>query len=293
VKHFCALLVPFLIAVDFLTAAKADDVHRDIPYASPTRERQLLDVYAPHDAKNLPVVFWIHGGGWETGDKTSVQIKPQFFTNRGFVFVSTNYRLLPSVDMATIVQDIARSVRWVHDHIADYGGDPNRLLIMGHSAGAQLAALICTDDRYLKAEGLSLAIVKGCVPVDGDTFDVPAIIETAETRRRVHHLPQAKFGHREKFGNDPAKHRDFSAVTHVAKDKGIPPFLILHVADHPDTTAQALRLGNALRDAGVPTTVFGAKETNHGRLNANLGLTDDPATKALIEFLGKALNARL
>ena len=112
---------------------------------------------------------------------------------------------------------------------------------MGHSAGAQLAALICIDDRYLKAEGLSLAIIKGCVPVDGDTFDVPAIIETAETRLRVHGMPMPKFGHRVKFGNDPAKHRDYSAVTHVAKGKGIPPFLILHVADHPDVSAQADR----------------------------------------------------
>ena len=170
--------------------------------------------------------------------------------DKGFVFVSTNYRLLPNVDMATIVRDIAKSIRWVHDHIAEYGGDPKRLFVMGHSAGAQLAALICTDDRYLKAEGLSLAIIKGCVPVDGDTYDVPAIIETAETRRRVHGLPQAKFGHREKFGNDPAKHRDFSAVTHVAKDKGIPPFLILHVADHPDTTAQAQRLAQRAEERG-------------------------------------------
>ena len=127
--------------------------------------------------------------------------------DKGFVFVSTNYRLLPNVDMATIVRDIAKSIHWVHDHIAEYGGDPKRLFVMGHSAGAQLAALICTDDRYLKAEGLSLAITKGCVPVDGDTYDVPAIIETAETRWRVHGLPQAKFGHREKFGNDPAKHQ--------------------------------------------------------------------------------------
>ncbi len=118
---------------------------------------------------------------------------------------------------------------------------------------------------------------------------MPAIIETAETRWRVHGLPQAKFGHREKFGNDPAKHRDFSAVTHVAKDKGIPPFLILHVADHPDTTAQAQRLGNVLKDAGVPVTVFGARETTHNKINADLGLPDDPATKALFEFLGKAL----
>jgi arylformamidase len=282
-KHVCQLL----IAVAFLSEAGAADVRRNIPYANPAHERQTLDVYSPHDAKNLPVVFWIHGGGWETGDKASVQIKPQVFTEKGFVFVSTNYRLLPSVDMATIVRDIAKSIRWVHDNIADHGGDPNCLFIMGHSAGAQLAALICTDERYLKAEGLSLAIIKGCVPVDGDTYDVPAIIETAETRRRVHHLPQATFGHREKFGNDPAKHRDFSAVTHVARGKGIPPFLILHVADHPDTSAQAQRLGNALKDAGVPTIVFGAKETNHNKINANLGLPDDPATKALLEFLGK------
>jgi acetyl esterase/lipase len=283
------LLFPLLIAVALLPEARAQDVKRDIPYADPADERQVLDVYSPRDAKNLPVVFWIHGGGWQTGDKTGVQIKPQAFMEKGFVFVSTNYRLLPSVDMGTIVRDIAKSIRWVHDHIAGCGGDPHRLFIMGHSAGAQLAALICIDDRYLKAEGLSLAIIRGCVPVDGDTYDVPAIIETAETRRRVHGLPQAKFGHREKFGDDPAKHRDFSAVTHVARDKGIPPFLILHVAEHPDTSAQAQRLGNAMKDAGLPATVFGAKETTHNKINADLGLADDPATMALFEFLGGAL----
>jgi acetyl esterase/lipase len=285
-SYSCCLL----IALVLLSNAQAQDVKRDIPYANPADQRQVLDVYSPHSAKNLPVVFWIHGGGWQTGDKADVQIKPKAFADKGFVFVSTNYRLLPSVDMATIVRDIAKSIRWVHDHIAEHGGDPNRLFIMGHSAGAQLAALVCTDERYLKAEGLSLAIVKGCVPVDGDTYDVPAIIETAETRRRVHGLPQPKFGHREKFGNDPAKHHDFSAVTHVAKDKGIPPFLILHVAEHPDTAAQAHRLGSVLKDAGVPATVFGAKETNHGKINADLGLAADAATKALFDFLGKSVN---
>ncbi|MCE9566898.1 MAG: alpha/beta hydrolase [Planctomycetes bacterium] len=276
---------------------KKDEKKPPVPAFPPTAEnvaygkldRQVLDVYSPKDAKNLPVVFWIHGGGWQAGDKSSVQLKPKAFVDKGFVFVSTNYRLLPNVDMATIVQDIAKSVHWVHDHIAEYGGDPKRLLVMGHSAGAQLAALICTDDRYLKAEGLSLGIIKGCVPVDGDTYDVPAIIETAETRRRVHGLPQAKYGHREKFGNDPAKHKDFSAVTHVAKDKGIPPFLIVYVADHPDTSAQAQRLGNVLKDAGLPATLFGGKETNHNKINADLGLPDDLGTKALFDFVGSAL----
>jgi acetyl esterase/lipase len=125
--------------------------------------------------------------------------------------------------------------------------------------------------------------------VDGDTYDVPAIIETAEARWRAHGLPRAKFGHREKFGDDPAKHKDFSAVTHVARGKGIPPFLILHVAGHPDVTAQAQRLGNVLRESGVPVTVFGARETTHTKISADLGKPDDPATRALFEFLDTVL----
>ena len=151
------------------------------------------------------------------------------------------------------------------------------------------ATLICTDDRYLKAEGVSFEDLIGCVPVDGDTYDVPAIIEVAETRNRVHGLPMPKYGHRLKFGNDPAKHKDFSAVTHVAAGKGIPPFLILHVSAHPDTTAQAVHFGAVLKAAGVPVTVFGAKDTNHVKLNDDLGLPDDPATKALTDFVARCL----
>src|SRR6187431_387390 len=112
---------------------------RTFAYADPAHERQVLDIYAPPGAKNLPVVFWIHGGGWQTGDKSSVQEKPRAFVERGFVFVSTNYRLLPKVEMETIIRDVAKSLGWVHHNIGQHGGDPNRILVMGHSAGAQLA----------------------------------------------------------------------------------------------------------------------------------------------------------
>lgn len=278
-------LLLLLAGIASLTAALGQNVTRDIPYANPAHERQVLDIYAPPGAKQLPVVFWIHGGGWQAGDKAEVGDKPRAFVERGFVFVSTNYRLLPTVDMETIVRDVATSLGWVQAHIAGHGGDPGRVLVMGHSAGAQLAALLCTDERYLKAEGVPFSVLKGCVPLDGDTYDVPAIIETAETRRRVHGQPPAKYGHREKFGNDAAKHREFSAVTHVAPGKGIPPFLILHVADHPDTSAQAYRLGAVLQQAGVPVKIFGAKETNHTRLDANLGVEGDPSTKEVYEFV--------
>src|SRR6266576_2829625 len=120
-----------LIGLALLSTTQAQETQRNIPYTDLPHERQVLDIYSPRDAKNLPVVFWIHGGGWQTGDKTSVQVKPQAFMDKGFVFVSTNYRLLPSVDMGTIVRDIAKSLRWVEDHIAEYGGDPKRVLVGG------------------------------------------------------------------------------------------------------------------------------------------------------------------
>lgn len=261
----------------------------DVPYGDPANPRQKVDIYAPAGAKNLPVVFWIHGGGWQAGDRTSIQLKPQAFVDKGFVFVSTGYRLLPEVDMVTIFRDIAKSLGWVHKNIAKHGGDPSRILVMGHSAGAQLAALICIDDRYLKAEGVPFSVLKGCVPVDGDTYDVPAMIETAETRLRVHGFPMPKQGHRIKFGNTPELHRDYSAVTHVAKGKGIPPFLILHVSDHPDNTMQARRLEGVLKEAGIPAKAFGAKDTNHVKLNDKLGIPEDPATKATFEFVADVL----
>ena len=288
-KHSCRFFTIFALIAVLSSVAEAQTVKRNIPYAQPENERQMVDIFAPENAKNLPVIFWIHGGGWQVGDKTSVQAKPKAFVDHGFVFVSTNYRFLPVVDMGTIVRDIAKSIRWVHDHISEFGGDPKRILVMGHSAGAQLAALICTDERYLKAEGLSLAITKGCVPVDGDTYDVPLMIATSAARRKALGQPDPKFGHYQKFGNDPVKHRDFSAVNHVARDKGICPFLMLHVAAHADTTAQAKRLGAVLTEAGIPATVFGATSTDHTKINDNLGLPDDPSTKALFAFLGDAL----
>jgi acetyl esterase/lipase len=285
-KRFtCALL---LLAVACVSQAHAQNVTRDIPYAT-AHQRQVLDVHAPAGAKNLPVVFWIHGGGWQTGDKSMVALKPKAFMDQGLVFVSINHRLLPAVDMGAIIRDVASALGWVHKNIATHGGDPNRLLVMGHSSGGQLAALICTDDRYAKAEGLSLTTIKGCVPVDADTFDIPAIIEMAETRARVHHLPMPTYGHRQKFGDDPAKHRDFSTVTHVAKNKGIPPFLILHIAGNPDTGAQARRLAAVLQTAGISGKVVSGRETTHASINDNIGAANDPVTKELFAFVAEAV----
>lgn len=263
----------------------------DIPYVDGGHERHVLDVYTPEEpaSEAMPVMFWIHGGGWQVGDKSDVAMKPKLFTDRGMVFVSTNYRLLPDVEMDELIRDVARSLGWVSENIAKYGGDRNRIIVGGHSAGAQLAALICTDHRYLEEQGVQFAALRGCVPVDGDTYDIPKIIATAEHRQMLYGGKMFTFGHRQKFGNDPEKHVDFSAVTHVAQGKSIPPFLILYFSGNPDTRAQARRLEEVLQDAGIPAKAFGKRDTNHSRLNNDLGSPDDPATQELYEFLNRSL----
>ena len=280
----CLLLAALLCGAE----ADAQPLTRDIPYA-PAHERQVLDVFAPAGAKNLPVVFWIHGGGWQTGDKSMVALKPKAFTDAGFVFVSINHRLLPTVDMEAITGDVASALGWVYRHIATHGGDPRRVLVMGHSSGGQLAALMCTADRFAKAAGVPPGIIKGCVPVDADTFDIPAIIEVAETRARAHHLPLPTYGHRQKFGDDPAKHREFSAVTHIVRNKPIPPFLILHIAGHPDTTAQARRLAAVLTAASIPARIVAGREATHASINDNIGAADDPVTREIFAFVAGVL----
>lgn len=280
---FSAVLLPMAAP-----AQKPPRVQRDIAYAEPRNERQLLDVYAPASGSGLPVVVWVHGGGWMAGSKEAVDNKPAAFTAKGFVYVAMNYRFVPHVTMETIVRDVAKSVGWVHANIARHGGDPDRIFLMGHSAGAQLAALLCVDSRYIEAEGVPRSAIKGCVPVDGDTYDVPLQVATATARRLGLKQSPPKMGHPEKFGN-LQKQRELSAVNHVAPSKGIPPFLLLHVADHTDTTAQAYRLWAALDQAGIRATLFGVEGTDHVKLDRDLGLEGDAATRVLFEFAARTL----
>jgi len=274
-----------------LSAASGQKITVDIPYLPDGHERHTLDVYVPDNSsdENLPVMFWIHGGGWQQGNKDDIGLKAKALTDRGFVFVSTNYRLLPEVKMDVLIRDVASSLGWVHKNINQHGGDPQRIFVGGHSAGAQLAALICIDDRYLKEEGVSFDVLKGCVPVDGDTYDIPKIISTAEHRQTLYGGKMFTFGHRQKFGNDPEKHVDFSTVTHVAEGKGIPPFLILYFPGNPDTRAQAARLETVLKAAKIPARSFGKRDSNHSGLNNDLGKPSDPATVELYKFLDPLL----
>jgi arylformamidase len=271
----------YLLLAALLLASPAfaadSKVRKDIPYADPPNKRQMLDVYSPADAKDLPIVVFIHGGGWKAGDKSGVQKKPAAFNDKGFVFVSTTYRFHPDVTVKQITGDCAKAIRWAHDHAKEIGGDPQRIIVMGHSAGAHLAALVCTDESYLKAEGLDLSILKGCIPVDVSVYDIPKRLKDGGS------VAPATFT--AIFGETEEAQKAVSPAAHVAKDKHIPAFLILHVASRDDTKAQSTAFAEKLKAAGIWAKVYGAENKTHGTINSELGLPEDKATIEVFSFL--------
>jgi acetyl esterase/lipase len=185
------------------------------------------------------------------------------------------------VDLKTMMTDVAKAIAWVKHHVAEYGGDPDCIMVMGHSAGAQMAALVCTDERYLQAEGLALRDIKGCMPVDGDSY-FPAL--QLDTR-----TPEHSVGDRMAFPE--GTERELSSVVHIAKDKGIPPFLVLCVADQPETGThlQSDILAHYLTMAKVPAKVIAVSGKTHATLNADLGLPGDEGTKAMLAFVDEVV----
>lgn len=139
---------------------------RDLAYGA--NERQRLDVYTPaHAAAPVPVVVFFYGGSWRTGRRADYLFAGEALASRGFVAVVADYRLYPEVRFPEFVHDSAQAVRWTRDNIARHGGDPDRIYLMGHSAGAYNAAMLAYDPRYLRDAGLDRSVVRGFVGLAG------------------------------------------------------------------------------------------------------------------------------
>ena len=250
---------------------------RDVPYVASGGDPVLntLDVYST-GAHGAPVVVFIHGGGWKRGDKyTGASDKSTALPRHGYVFVSINYRLTPSVKYPAMAQDCAKAIAWVRANIGKYGGDPNSIFLMGHSAGAHLCALLGTDTHYLEAEGVPMKSIRGCIPLDGE-YDLtadgprPRIVESI--------LSDA-------FGDDPVDREDASPLYHIAAGKGIPPFLIIPVASRAPSVKQSNDLAAALQQANVQAKVAPAEGKTHATLNRAFGEDGDLPTQETYAFI--------
>lgn len=244
---------------------------------------QSLDIYgAASPAQKRPIMAFIHGGGWEFGDKANIphgRDKAGAFVPRGFVFASLNYRLSPAVQHPAHVQDIAAAIAWLHDNAATFGGDPDRIYVMGHSAGAHLAALVATDERRLAAHTLPLTTIKGVIPLDGAGYDLtteaPKVIKTKFLLGKWY---------RDAFGTDPAGWADASPAKHVAAGKGIAPFLLVYTA-RPDAVTQTRALADTLHKAGVSAETLLTPDQSHAELNRQFGKPGDMVTAHVMDQL--------
>ncbi|MDR1631195.1 MAG: alpha/beta hydrolase [Oscillospiraceae bacterium] len=227
-----------------------------------------LDAYYKENTSGRPVVFFVHGGAYMIGDKSNAncyQDKAPYFTENGYVFISVNYRLSPAVKHPAHIEDLAAAFMYVYNHAEEWGGDKDNIFIMGHSAGAQLVALLATNNSYIEAAGGSLDLIRGVVCLDTNLYNSVADLET----------------YRSAFDDEDLD--DASCVKNVAAGKSIPPFLLFY-RTNGDNDVQELFV-QTLRTAGVPAAKLEAKGDSHMDINAEIGKNGDQKTEVIAAFL--------
>jgi len=242
-------------------------------------ERQRVDLYTSDAVANkAPLVVFIHGGGWRVGNRALVQAKPAHFNAAGYVFASAGYRLLPDSPVEQQAADIGAAIKALRREAKAGGYDPDRIVLMGHSAGAHLAALVATDPTYA---GEAFGAIRGVVLLDGAGYDV-----ASQMRRSDNELPGL---YAEAFGTDPARQKALSPMTHVG-GKDAPHWLALYVAERPGSRMQSDALMAALAKAGASSQATAITGTDHGRMNRDLGTDAGAAqTQAVDVFLKQVL----
>jgi acetyl esterase/lipase len=214
------------------------------------------------------VIVFIHGGGLLQGDKSIFAGLGSYFVRRGFAAALLNHRLSPAVSHPAHIEDAAAGLAWVYRNVERFGGDPKRIVLMGHSSGAYLAALLALDPRWLGAHDLDSSALRGVVPISG-FFDVELL---APSR------PMSV------WGTDKTVWRAASPLRYVRRDA--PPMLLLY-ADGDDAArrAESRTLEQALSDAGqgaVKSVQIAGRD--HRSIIGRFGEREDETASRLLEF---------
>jgi len=264
-------------AVGERSAAAYPPVPGTVEHAYGADPKQRLDLIKPAGNARAPVLLFVHGGGWSIGDKAhAAPGKARWASSKGWAFASANYRLVPQSTVEQQAADVASAIAWLRANAAKQGLDPNRIVLMGHSAGAHLVALVGTDPHYLKAAGVPMSAIQGVVLLDGAGYDVAP--QANSTFNPVKPMYDAA------FGNDPKRQAALSPTLQAAAPN-VGRWLILPIAGRPDSRNQSNGLADALTKAGASATVVVVPGESHGSLNKGLGETGDFATKQVEGFL--------
>lgn len=235
---------------------------------------QQLDVYPPPMGSNhgqAPIIMMVHGGAWKIGDKTmsrSIDAKLQRWVPRGFVFVSINYRMLPEAKPDVQLQDVACALAFVQEKAASWGGDPDRVILMGHSAGAHLVTLL--DVSPFSQFNPRPRPVLGTVSLDSAAMDVEQVM--SHKHYRLYDEP---------FGTDPAYWRRMSPTQVMTP--GSAPVLSVYSTRRDDATQQTQQFAAKGKSLGLRIDTLGV-DLSHGDINGQLGL-DNAYTRQVEAFM--------
>lgn len=256
--------------------AKGAVIHRvDARYGDDPR--QAITVWVAAHKGKAPLMLYFHGGGWAAGDSgAGGGAKPKHFIDRGYVYASATYRFVPQATVEDQLADAARAVRWLRANAGELGADKDRIVLVGHSSGAHLAAMIASDPQWLAAAKVPFAAIRAVVLLDGAGFDVPTLMAPYPgTTMPFYGLA---------FGADAARQLRLSPIAHLAPPNA-PAWLFLQDASRFSGYAEAEALAGPLRKGGATTLIVPVAGTSHMQLNENLGLPGDPATDQADAFL--------
>ncbi len=225
-----------------------------------------LDVYSPTGKTNRPIMIFVHGGAWALGNRGQVGRKPKFFTKSGFVFVSVSYTLYPAANAETQAMQIAKAVEFVRTNAEKFGGDPDRIILMGHSAGCHLASLATLSGS---AKG-----IRGLVCNDTGAYD-------------LFYLAKINNGSLPSLYAAPFRKRKYwtrwSPITYTGNNPYLPVFVPWSGGRNRDRiTANFIR---SLRKNNADVTPFNGEKYSHLSINSSIGKRGDKMTRALMEFI--------
>ena len=247
---------------------------RNISYGADSA--QSFDVYIPQNAKNAPVILMVHGGGWHTGDKAIsrvVENKANRWLPKGIIFVSINYRMLPKADPLTQANDVALALAKAQSLAPSWGGDAKRFVIMGHSAGAHLVALISASPNIIKQQGAQPWL--GTVMLDSAAYDIEKLMSSR-------HLPL----YDNAFGSDKTLWKNTSPIAQLTQ-KTVPMLAVCSTERKDKPCIQATAFVDKAIKLGGQANVL-PEALSHGEVNKNLGLPGDYTEKveAFMRSLG-------
>lgn len=282
-----AALLAFLFTIFGLTAASAADPsaqRRDVPYVDGAHAKQTLDVYLPEpreDAEDgVPCVIYVHGGAWAMGDKSRTLRKEGFYTAQGVAFISVNYRLSPEVQHPAHAEDVAAAIAWVFERAPSLGIDPERIALMGHSAGAHLVSLVATEGSLLAAHDLKPSMLAGVVSLDTASHQIHASSDRPRLQTMITNA----------FGTDPAVWKQASPLYHASEGGSFPPFMLVYAAERADALRTNRAMHEALIKAGGVSQLVRAKHKDHAAVNRDVIRPNDPMAEAIDVFLNQVFS---